>query len=98
MCEVVSTALTRLCPPTNLCPLRRNDAPHRDRRHRQRDQHVVAGEREAEEAPLHLIAADHLFGVEALQQAAGAAEIDDRTRAIGRALPELPFDAGVIAA
>ena len=73
--------------------------PHtRDHRHQQRDQHVVAGEREAEEAPLHLVAADHLDGVEPLQQLAGAAEIDDRPGAIGRALPELPFDAGVIAA
>ena len=65
---------------------------------RQRDQHVVAGERQAEKAPLHFVAADHLHGVEPLQQIAGAAEISDRAGAIGRPLPKAPFDAGVIGA
>src|SRR6266404_6541853 len=74
------------------------DAPYRDRGHQQRDQRVVAGQRQAEEAPLHVVAADHLHGVEALQQVAGAAEISDRAGAIGRALPEFPFDAGMIGA
>src|SRR6266404_6650324 len=74
------------------------DAPYRDRGHQQRDQHVVAGQRQAEEAPLHFVAADHLHGVEALQQVAGAAEISDRAGAIGRPLPKMPFDPGVIRA
>ena len=74
------------------------DAPGRDRGHQQRDQHVVAGERQAEEAPLHLVAADHFHRVEPLQQIAGAAEIADRPGAIGRPLPKPPFDAGVIGA
>ena len=39
-----------------------------------------------------------MTAVEALQQRAGAAEIDDGAGAIGRALPEFPLDAGVIAA
>src|SRR5436190_9550865 len=77
---------------------RRHKTPQRDHRHQERDQHIVAGEREAEKTPLHLVAADHLYSVEALQQIAGAAEIEDRAGAIGRPLPELPFDAGVIAA
>ena len=75
-----------------------DDAPGRDRGHRQRDQHAIAGERQAQKAPLHLVAADHLLGIEARQQVAGAAEISDRSGAIGRSLPELPFDAGMIGA
>ena len=51
---------------TELHPLGRHEAPQRDRGHQQRDQHVVAGEREAEEAPLHLVAADHLHLVQPL--------------------------------
>jgi hypothetical protein len=74
----------------------RHDAPCRNRGHQKRDQHVVAGQREAEKTPLHFIAADHLDGVETLQQAAGAAEIPDRPCAFGRPLPKPPFDAGVI--
>ena len=95
---MVGTALRAFAHPTKLRPLCRHDTPHGHHRHRQRDQHIVSGEREAEEAPLHLIATDHFYAVETLQQRAGAAEIDDRPGAIGRPLPELPFDAGVIAA
>ncbi|MGY4433252.1 hypothetical protein ACVWWO_005729 [Bradyrhizobium sp. F1.13.1] len=65
---------------------------------RERDQHVVAGQRETEEAPLHLVAANHLHGVEPRQQVGGAAEIDDGTGAVGRSLPKAPFDAGMIGA
>jgi len=50
------------------------------------------------EAELHLVAADHFDLVELVEQAAGLAKIADRPGAIGRPLPELPFDAGVIAA
>src|SRR5258706_14284174 len=71
------------CVPTVLQP---DDSPRRDRGHQQRDQHVVAGQRQAEKAPLHFVAADHLHGVEALQQIAGAAEISDRPGAFGRPL------------
>ena len=73
-----------------------DDAPGRDRGHQERDQHIVAGQRQAEKPPLHLVAAHHLHGVETLQQVAGAAEIADRAGAFGRPLPEPPFDAGVI--
>src|ERR1700716_2958824 len=72
------------------------DAPCRNRGHQKRDQHVVTGEREAEKTPLHFIAADHLDGIETLQQVAGAAEIPDRACAFSRPLPKTPFDAGVI--
>src|ERR1700716_313377 len=72
------------------------DAPCRDRGHQQRDQHVVAGQRQAEEAPLHSVPADRLHGVETLQQVAGAAEIPDRAAAVGRPLPKTPFDTGMI--
>src|SRR5438445_271405 len=72
------------------------DAPSRDRGHQQRDQEIVAGQRQAEEAPLHFVAADYPHGVETLQQIAGAAEISNGAGAIGRPLPKTPFDAGVI--
>src|SRR6267142_5246898 len=58
------------------------DAPCGDRGHQERDQKIVAGQRQAEEAPLHFVAADHLHAVETLQQIAGAAEISDWPGAI----------------
>src|SRR6202022_4070026 len=75
-----------------------DDSPRRNRGHQQRDQHIVAGQRQAEKAPLHFVAADHFYRVEALQQVSGAAEIADRAGAVGRPLPKMPFDAGVIGA
>src|SRR3977135_2317921 len=72
------------------------DPPRGDRGHQERDQHVVAGQQQAEKAPLHFVAADHLHGVEPLQQVAGAAEVSDLASTIGRPLPKMPFDAGVI--
>ena len=80
------------------CDRQSDDSPQSQRRHQQRDQHIVAGERQAEKSPLHFVAADHLDGVEALQQGAGAAEIADRPGAIGRPLEEMPFDAGMVGA
>ena len=63
---MVGTALTcAFAHPTKLRPLRRHDAPRGHHCHQQRDQHVVAGEREAEEAPLHLVAADHFHACRA---------------------------------
>src|SRR5205814_10609279 len=67
------------------------DAPSRDRGHQQRDQEIVAGQRQAEEAPLHFVAANHPHGVETLQQIAGAAEISNGAGAVGRPLPKTPF-------
>ena len=63
---------------------------------RQRHQHIVAGERDAEEAPCRLVAADDADVLERVHQIGGGAEIIDRAAAIGRAGPELPFDAGMI--
>lgn len=63
-----------------------------------RDQRVVTGQRQPKKTPLHLVAADHLHLVQTVQQVSGVAEIDNRPAAIGRALPEPPFDAGVIGA
>ena len=73
-----------MMPWERLCPPGRDEAPRRDRGHQQRDQHVVAGERQAEESPLHLVAADHFHRIEPLQEIAGAAEIADRAGAFGR--------------
>jgi membrane AbrB-like protein len=83
-------------PQEGLAPRCPGHAPRRNRGHQQRDQHIVTGERQAEEAPLHLVATHDFDLVEALQKAAGAAEISDRPGAIGRSLPKPPFDAGVI--
>ena len=73
-------------------------APGRDRGHQQRDQDVIAGQRQAQKAPLHFVAADDLLGIEARQQVTSAAEISNRPGAIGRSLPKSPFDAGMIGA
>src|SRR6185312_1374072 len=84
--------------PTSIALGGPGNAPGRDRGHQGRDQGVVAGERNTKEAPLHHVAGDDLHLVELIEQVAGLAEIDQRSGAIGRPLPELPFDAGVIAA
>ena len=62
---------------------------------RERDQHVVAGEREAEKAPRRLVAAHHADRIQLVEDRALGVEIGDRPRAIGRAGPSAPFDAGV---
>src|SRR5260370_26567410 len=94
---MLSTWLSQATRAMSL-PQRTPNAPRRDRGNQQRDQHVVAGEQDAEKTPLHFVATDQFDGVETLQQVAGAAEIADRASAIGRPLPEMPLDAGVIGA
>src|SRR6185503_6348612 len=59
-------------------------APQRGERETERDQHVPAGEREAEEAPGRLVAADQTDAVEALQQILRRPEIIDRPAAFRR--------------
>src|SRR5664280_3479980 len=71
-------------------------APGGDRGQPERYQHVPAGEREAEETPGYLVAADRDDVVQFLEDIAGGAEFIDRPRAVDRPLPPLPFDAGVI--
>src|ERR1700722_14418288 len=65
---------------------------------RQRDQDVIAGERNAEKAPCRLIAGYDMDGVQLIEQRSAAVEMDERPRAIARPVPEAPFDAGVIGA
>src|SRR5258708_29352768 len=81
---------TRAGPPLHL---RR---PGRDGGERERDDHVVAGEREPEEAPGRLVAAHHRDPLQLVEEAAGGAEIAQRARACLRARPPLPFDAAMI--
>ena len=82
--------------PRSSSPIRAVRAPRRDRGERQRDQHVVAGERQAEEAPRRFVAADHAGVLDQVAQPAGRTEVGDRSRAVLRTFPPLPFDAGVI--
>src|SRR5262245_17600800 len=72
------------------------EAPERHRGEAERDQHIVAGEREAEETPRRLVAAHQRGGLHLLEQAAGGAEARDLAGAVRRASPPLPLDAGVI--
>ena len=66
--------------------------PGRDGGERDRDDHVVAGEREPEEAPGRLVAAHHRDRLQLVEEAAGGAEIVERARAFLRARPKLPLN------
>src|SRR3954452_10104582 len=81
---------TRARPPLHL---RR---PGRDGGKHERDDHVVAGEREPEKAPGRLVTTHHRDRLQLVEQTAGGAEIVERARAFLRARPPLPFDAGMI--
>ena len=70
--------------------------PGGDGREQQRDEHVVAGEREPEEAPGRLVAAHHRDRLELLEKSAGGAKAFELARAFLRARPPFPFDAGMI--
>src|SRR5262245_55618194 len=72
----------------------RPGAIERDRGERGRDQRVVAGERDAEEAPGRLVAARDVDGLQPPQQIAGRPKLR-RARALLRPGPPFPFDAGV---
>src|SRR5262249_5584195 len=69
-------------------------APRRDNRERERDQRVVAGERDSEETPRRLVAAHRAHGAELIDEA--AAQAVERARTFSRPGPEFPFDTGVI--
>src|SRR5215471_18898678 len=70
-------------------------SPPRDRRQRGRDQGVIAGERNAEKAPGRLVAPRDMDRLQILEQAARRAHAAERARAIARARPQFPFDAGM---
>src|SRR5262249_48285191 len=78
-----------------LLPEQRSETPQRDAPERDRDHRVVAGKRDAEEAPCRLIAAHDNNGVELVEQVAAAPEVGI-ARAFRRPRPQVPFDPGVI--
>src|SRR5262245_7952134 len=72
-----------------------HETPERDGGEGKRDQDVVSGEREAEEAPCRLVAAHNADVLQLIHEAARPERIE-RPGAILWARPPLPFDAGVV--
>ena len=69
-----------------------------DRRQSERDQNIVAGERNAKKTPGRFIAADDADRLQLIEQRAFAGEIGHRPRTIGGSGPKAPLDAGVVSA
>src|SRR5260370_3532926 len=76
-------------------PLHRRRA-RRNECERERNERVVARERQTEEAPGGIVAAHHIERFELVQKPARRAEIAERARAFLRTRPPFPFDAGMI--
>src|SRR6185436_12446887 len=76
-----NAARSKLCLlPIALIALRRQlaageESPDRHGGERQRDQHIVAGKREAKEPPRRLVAAHDIDRLQLLEQVAAAAEV-----------------------
>ena len=97
-----SAGMTNRCPKPCYCSfcagsLRPATNPHAATDgERERDQHVVSRERQAEERPRRLVAARDVDRLQLLEQVARSAEVG-RAAAGVRSRPPLPLDAGVIA-
>src|ERR1700743_1800428 len=64
----------------------------------QRDQNIVAGKRKTEKPPGGLVATHNMNRFQLVEQRPLATEVAQGARAIGRAGPPKPLDAGVIGA
>jgi hypothetical protein len=76
----------------------RNEAESRDRRQQQRDQNVIAGERNAEKTPRRDVALHDVDRLQLAQERTAGRETAQGPGAVGRTGPQVPFDAGVVAA
>src|SRR5690606_32717495 len=87
-------AIPRLRPSGNAPPPTVTHGGQQQRDDGERDERVVAGERDAEEAELHDVAGDHPGRVDVAQVVEADAGPGAGTG--GGTGPEAPFDAGVI--